>query len=235
MAKVLEWNITQDDYLKRAHQIDVKENEETLEIIADKLKLALDQHKELPYATANQVGYDYSVYAIRVGDHYEVWANPLMSRSDDNMILVTDKEFGLKNNYYIPRWPKISVIAYSFDKKLVCTRDYENEAAAIMQHVMNNLDGISLQDIGLEITPEFATASEEDQREVVMAYIKELENLLNVLEKDIKQDSEANAKYEAFKFVKARAAKEIDVVEKPVKQNRKMRRWLNKLFKKKGK
>lgn len=158
-----------------------------------------------------------------------------MSRSDDNMILVTDKEFGLKNNYYIPRWPKISVIAYSFDKKLVCTRDYENEAAAIMQHIMNNLDGISLQDIGLEITPEFATASEEDQKEVVMAYIKELEHLLNVLEEDIKQDSEANAKYEAFKFVKARASKEIDVMEKPVKQNRKMRRWLNKLFKKKGK
>jgi len=233
MATIMGWSYTQPEYLEICKQIDVKNDEETLEIITDRLRKALEQEKDYPYVTANQVGYNYMVYALRVGDHIEVWANPLMARSDDNMILVADKEYGLENPYYVPRWPKLSVIAYSIDKKLVCTRDYENEGAVILQHVMNNLNGISLQDIGLEITPEFRAATKEEQQEVVQYYAKELENLLVRLELDIAGDSEMNKKYEAFKFARAKASKEIESTRE-VKKNRRMRRLLDRLFKKKG-
>ena len=57
---------------------------------------------------------------------------------------------------------------------------------------------------------------------------------LDKLEEDISSDSELSQKYEAFKFVKARASNEIEA-ERPIKTNRKMRRWFKKLFKKKGK
>ena len=233
MASILEWEINQPNYLSISQPIDVKSDEETLEIIVERIKKALEQEKEYPYVTANQVGYNYQVYGLRVGDGVEIWANPLMARGEDRMILVADKEFGLENPYYIPRWPKISVIAYSVDKKLVCTRDYEAEAACILQHVMNNLNGISLADVGLEITQDFRDASENEKREVVEYYVSELERMLTVLENDIAGDSELNQKYAAFKFVKARAEKEIES-ERPIKKNRKLRRLLDRMFKKKG-
>lgn len=234
MASILKWNFVQPDYLTITRPINVKDDYETVEIIADKLRLALKQEKEYPYVTANQIGYDYQMYALRLGDVIEVWANPLMARQDDNMILVRDKEYGLENTYYCPRWTKLSVVAYSVDKELVCNRDYENEAAVILQHVMNNLNGISLKDIGLEVTSEFESATEEEKQEIVGMYVNELQNLLNTLEEDIAGDSENRSKYEAFKFVKARASQEIEA-ERQVKPNRKMRRWFKKLFKKKGK
>ena len=234
MATILEWEILQPNWLVITKPIDVKNDEEKVEIITERLKKVLEQEKDLPYVTANQVGYSYQMYAIRTSTGVEVWANPLMARQDDNMILVRDKEYGLENTYYSPRWTKISVIAYSIDKKLVCTRDYINEAAVIMQHIMNNLNGISLADFGLEVTQEFLNASEGERNEVVNMYMNELQKLLNTLEEDIMGDSEASQKYEAFKFVKARASNEIVVEQKPIKQNRKTRRWLQKLFKKKG-
>ena len=231
MAKILDWEFTQDGYLNKAKRIDVKEDEETLNIIAERLHIALSQHKELPYVTANQVGYDYSAYALRIGDRIEVYANPIMA-VDGGMALSKEHEFGLDSDYYVLRWVKLSVIAYSYEKKLVCERQYDDEAACILQHVLNNLDGISIRDIGLEITPEFEAATPEDQREVLNAYIEELLNLLGKLEEDIAQDSEASKQYEAYKFVKAKAAKEIES-ERPVLKNRKMRRFLDRIFKKK--
>jgi len=232
MATILAWNYSQPDYLEITHPIDVKCDEETVEIIAEKLKNALEQEKDYPYVTANQVGYDKQMYALRVGDDIEVWANPLMARENEDMILVADKEYGLENPYYVPRYPKLNVVAYSVDKKLVCTREYENEAAVVLQHVMNNLNGLSLRDFGLEVTDEFRSAPKEEQDEVVKYYIEQLEAMYNRLEEDIAGDSELSKQYEAFKFVKARAAGKIES-ERPVKQNRKMRRWLNKLFKRK--
>ena len=232
MASILEWSHSQPGYLEIASQIDVKKQEETLELIADRLKNALEQEKDFIYATANQVGYPYQVYALRTNAGIEVWANPLMARDDSKMILVYDKEFGLKNNFLTPRWPKIDVVAYSVDKKLVCQREYTNEAAVVMQHIMNNLNGISIKDIGLEMTPEFLTASEEDRKEVVDYYLGSLEKLLNTLEEDIMGDSELGAKYQAFKFVKAKAAGDIKHEKIP---NRKTRRLVDKLFRRKKK
>ena len=234
MNNILEWEILQPNWLTITTPIDVKHNEDDVEVITERLKLALEQNKDLPYVTANQVGYGYQMYAIRTQNNVEVWANPLMARQDDNMILVRDKEYGLENTYYCPRWTKLSVIAYSIDKGLVCNREYENEAAVILQHIMNNLNGISLKDIGLEVTQEFLDAPEDERKEVINEYVNELQKLLNTLESDIHNDSEMNQKYEAFKFVKARASNEIEA-ERPVKTNRKMRRWFKKLFKKKGK
>ena len=234
MANILKWNHSQPGWLTITHPIDVKKDEEKLEVIADRLRNAMEQEPEVPYATANQVGYDYQVYALRTGDGIEVWANPIMARSTDNMVLVEDKEYGLENTYYLPRWPKINVIAFSYDKKLVCGREYENEGAVVLQHVMNNLNGLSLADTGLEITDEFRNAPKEEQVEVVQAYIQELENLLNKLEEDIAADSEMSQKYEAFKFVKAKAAEEIESTPE-IKPNRKARRLLDRLFKRKKK
>ena len=232
MAKILEWEITQPGYLAKTKQIDVKKNEEELEVIVERLKNALGQHPELPYVTANQVGYGYSVYALRMEDEIEVFANPLMAR-DGEVRLDREAEFGLDHQYFVPRWNKISVISFNCLKKLVCEREYENEAAGILQHLLNNLDGISLKDTGLEILPEFDAAPKEEQEEVLGAYLKELNKLLSQLEEDIKNDSETSQMYDAYKFVKARAAKDIEA-ERQVKPNRKIRRFLDKLFKKKG-
>lgn len=232
MASIMKWAYCQPDYLEITGQIDVKEQTETLETIADKLRNALEQEKDLPYVTANQVGFNFQVYALRTDNGIEVWANPLMAREDQKMILVYDKEYGLENTYLTPRWPTLNVIAYSVDKKLVCERSYSNEAAVILQHVMNNLNGISLKDIGLEITDEFKSATVEEQQEVVEYYLKNLEALLNTLESDISGDSELNDKYQAFKFVKAKARGDISTEKRP---NRKTRRWLDKLFRRKKK
>lgn len=233
MSSILKWNYSQPDYLEITKPIDVKGEEELLEVIAEKLKNAIEQEESLPYVTANQVGYAYQVYAIRMSDGIEVYANPLMAK-DGQICWSREVEYGLDNNYYLPRWSKINVVAYLVDKKLVCERQYENEAAGILQHIMNNLNGISIKDSGLEITPEFDAAPKEEQEEVLKAYLEELNKLLGILEEDIKNDSEVSEQYEAIKFVKARAANEIEA-ERPVKQNRKMRRWLDKVFKRKKK
>ena len=231
---ILEWNYAQPNYLEITHQINVAEEKEKLEVITERLKNALEEHKELPYVTANQVGYNYQVYALRMPNGYEVYANPLMAK-DGEIGWSREVEFGLENNYYIPRWSKINVVAFSVDKSLVCQREYTGEAAGILQHVMNNLNGISIEGFGLEILPEFDAAPVEEQEEVLRAYLSELNTLFEKLDEEVRNDSEVGQQYEAVKFTKAVAANEIKVeYEKP---NRKTRRFFQKMmnrFLKKG-
>ena len=232
MRDTMKWYKAQPNYLAKTKLIDVKENEEEIEIASERIRTAMEQHEDLPYVTANQVGIECSIYGIRTKDDIEIWANPIMARNGNTMILAEDKEYGVENTYYIPRWPKINVVAYNCIKKLVCAREYEDEAACIMQHVMNNLDGISIADIGLEITEEFKNASAEEREEVVKLYIENLENLLNQLEEDLMSDSETSQMYEAYKFVRARAAGDIETERPAMKPNRKTRRWLEKIARK---
>lgn len=237
MAKILEWEYTQPGYLEKTKQIDVKEDAEKLDLIAERLKNALNQEKDLLYATANQVGYDYSVFALRQGDECLVFANPLMSVEGD-LFLAREKEYGLKNDYIFLRKSILHLIAYSYEKKLVVGRDFDDKvAASVLQHIQNNLDGISIRDIGLEVTKEFDEASIEEQNEVITEYVNQLDALLSSLESDIEEDSEVSKMYDAYKFLKAKAAGDIEA-SRPVKQNRKMRRMLDKIagkFKRKKK
>ena len=232
MADTMKWYHSQANYLIKTKPIDIKNDEDNLEIIVERIRTALKQHEELPYVTANQVGFDSSVYGIRTKDGIEVWANPIMARDGNKMLLVEDKEYGVENPYYIPRWLKINVVAYNCNKKLVCGREYEEEGACIMQHIMNNLDGISIADVGLEITQEFRDAPVEEREEVIKVYIENLEKLMNQLEEDLQSDSETSQMYEAYKFVKARAAGEIEAERQKPGPNRKTRRLIERIMKK---
>ena len=70
-------------------------------------------------------------------------------------------------------------------------------ASTVIQHELDHLDAITLNDIGLEIDSDFDDATDEERFEITDMYLKYLNEKHNNLVKEIEQDDVAKVMYEA--------------------------------------
>lgn len=74
---------------------------------------------------------------------------------------------------------------------------------------MNHLEGVTLDDIGLEVDSDFDEASEEDRREIIDMYLDSLDLRQTYLEEEINSDDELKIVSERFRFIEALARGDI--------------------------
>ena len=70
-------------------------------------------------------------------------------------------------------------------------------AATVIQHELDHLDAITLNDIGLEIDSDFDEATDEERFAITDMYLKHLSEKHDNLVNEIKQDNTAKIMYEA--------------------------------------
>lgn len=76
---------------------------------------------------------------------------------------------------------------------------------------MDHLDGVVLDDLGLEIDEDFDNASQEEQKEVINWYLENLELQRQKLADEIDNNELLHSVDNAFKFVEAAARGDIEI------------------------
>lgn len=222
-----------DELSERAYEIAVASNREEVEQIVSELKdTILENH--LTHLTAPQIGYGKRIFCINFSGDIRTFINPMIIKAEE-IVLSREHCASLENDYIIPRHKEI-VAAYQTPTGKSESNRFLEPVSHIFEQCQDLLDGVLLCDYGLEITPEFDEATEEEKEEVIKYYLDALAGVQKELEEQIEGDEWLKKTRDAIDFIdsviKGETKMEPEEEEKkPVKVNRATRRLINKFSK----
>lgn len=194
----------------RCSEIDVRKQNDLMREIIFELKETLREHKEGVGLAAPQIGYPYRIFVINFNGDYRSFINPIIS---DLKGLELSREGCLSfpgKEYIRPRHNQITVM-YQTPLGKTESRKIVGKAAIVFQHELDHLDGLTLPDIGLEITKEFDEATEEEKDQVIKMYLDSLDIKQKDVEKEIEEDKDLKQVADSIKFMEKVQNGEIEL------------------------
>ena len=172
--------------------------------LAQEIILALKatmREKNLQSLSAPQIGYDKRIFCIRFGDNdYRTFINPSID-NNSNITMSREKCSSIpEKEFIIPRFNKIRFYFVTPLGKIE-QGNLVGRAACVFQHCMDHLNGMLIEDIGLEIDELFDQATEEEREEVLKMYAESLDLKLKELNKEIEEDKDLKNINDAVKFI----------------------------------
>lgn len=212
--------ITNDpDILRnRADEINTFDNRGKTREIVGALKRTLKDYPDLIALSAPQIGYNARIFCIRFNDNQiKEFINPMISKTDglhltrERCKSISDKE------YIVPRNDRIIAIYQELPFKTQSNK-FDGAVAEVFQQMTNLLDGILIDDIGLEVLPEFDKASKEEQDEVINWYIDQLKSRDASLNEEIEKTPELKQVQDAINYMTKVATGEIELYKEEEKK-----------------
>lgn len=205
-------NIEELNKVGRAQEIDHEKDGKLLREITSSVKRTM-RKKNLISLTAPGIGYNKRIFCIDFSDQeIKSFVNPVITNAEGLQLVreqcssIPDKE------YLIPRNNTIDII-YETPTGVIKTNRFKDVLAFVVQHEIDHLNGVNLEDIGLEVDEDFDNASEEDKQEIIEMYLDSLDMRQQFLDKIIKEDEELNIVSERLRFVEALAKGDIALEE----------------------
>ena len=144
--------------------------------------------KGLSSLSAPAIGYNRRIFCIDFKDsEIKTFINPIIAQakgmqlSVEKCVCIPDKEFMRPRNNDL-------MIVYQRPTGQIENRQIVGMSAIVFQHELDHLDGLLLSDVGIEIDEDFHNASEEEQQEVINAYL----DALDIKKKEINTEIETN-------------------------------------------
>lgn len=186
---------------ERSVEIDAITENALLREITKYLKRTLTKHPELKALSAPAIGYQKRIFCMRFDkDDIKTFINPVIG-TQSGLDLSRESCSSIPGKEFIRVRTNDIHIIYQRPTGQVETRELMGLAAKVFQHEMDHLDGILLSDVGLELWPEFDTATDEEREEVINEYLSSLDIKLNAVKKEIEEDPELTEIVNASKFI----------------------------------
>ena len=170
---------------ERAVEIDVRTQATEMREIIKALKDTM-REKGLASLSAPAIGYNRRIFCIDFKDsEIKTFINPIIAQakgmqlSIEKCVCIPDKEFMRPRNNDL-------MIIYQRPTGQIENRQIVGMSAIVFQHELDHLDGLLISDVGIEIDEDFHNATEEEQQEVINAYL----DALDIKKKEI--DTEIN-------------------------------------------
>ena len=170
---------------ERAVEIDVRTQATEMREIIKALKDTM-REKGLSSLSAPAIGYNRRIFCIDFKDsEIKTFINPIIAQakgmqlSIEKCVCIPDKEFMRPRNNDL-------MIIYQRPTGQIENRQIVGMSAIVFQHELDHLDGLLLSDVGIEIDEDFHNATEEEQQEIINAYL----DALDIKKKEI--DTEIN-------------------------------------------
>lgn len=183
---------------------------ETTKIVND-LKDTIRANNELVALAAPQLGIKKRIFCIRFADgDIRAFINPMITKTEglhltrERCASIPDKE------YIVPRYDRILAM-YQKTTGVPENNKFEGVVAEVFQQMDNLLNGILISDFGLEVIPEFDTATPEEQNEVIQWYVEQLKKSNDVIQDDIAHDELALRTQKQIEFLTKIATGELKV------------------------
>ena len=192
----------------RAQEIDYEKEGKLLREITSNIKRTM-RRKDLISLSAPGIGYNKRIFCIDFSDkEIKSFINPVISNAEGIQLVreqcssIPDKE------YLVPRNSIIDVY-YETPTGAIKSKRLKDIVAFVFQHEIDHLNGINLEDIGLEIDSDFDSASQEEREEIIEMYLDSLDLRQKYLEEVINEDKELKLVSDRLRFVEALAKGEI--------------------------
>ena len=203
---------------QRSDEVDTKKDNKLIRDTIISLKDVI-REKNLIYLTAPQIDVPIRVFVINFNGSLRSFVNPVISETK-GFELSREKCNSLDAEYIRPRANNITVM-YQTPLGKVESRQLLGQAAIIFQHAVDHLDGLTLADVGLEITEEFDKASDDDKVELINMYLESLDLKRKELEKEIEENPELKQVSDAIDFLESVQKGETVASIEDVKVNKK--------------
>ena len=212
MAHTLVFDL--DELKERVDEVNPIDAQSTVKALIAKLK----KYKELYALSAPQIGIKERVIVFKYnnGEMYKEYINPRIFKAEEYH-LVREKDISCPDKEFICPRPGKIFIEYQTQDARPETNVLKDNAAEVFDRMMQYLDGITLEDYGLEVIPEFDEAEEEDKQEVIDMYLKSFKTKAEELNKEIEQDKDAKQLKDAIDFMAA--AKEGKIQFEDIPEN----------------
>ena len=193
----------------RCQEVDLeKESKEAREIIKN-LKRTLRKNDSVVALSAPALGFNKRIFCVDYADNeIKTYINPVIMHAE-GIQLSREVCSSLPGKEYIrPRNSEIDVI-FQRPTGEISTQRFKGVAACTIQHEIDHLDGITLDDIGLEIDADFDEATEKEKQEIIDMYLDSLDIKRTSVKEDIANDPELNLISERLRFTEALARGDI--------------------------
>jgi peptide deformylase len=188
---------------------------------------------DLIFLTANQLGFNDRIFMLKLEDgEIKTFFNPAITYFSKEAYLSREKDYSNDKEYLIVRNDSVEL---TFQNKNGTIRKlaFQKPLSALIQSIVDLLDGILQQDSGLEIIPEFDEASDEEREEVIKMYLESLKERNNAMQEEIKNDENLSKINDEINHMTNLLLADTEQQESPqaITLNRGQKRKLKKTFK----
>ena len=180
----------------RAEEIDYEKEYSLMKEVIAKIKKTMKKNN-LTSLSAPAIEYNKRIFCIDFSDkEIKTFINPMVLLTQ-GMELTREVCSSIINKEFIrPRHTSIDII-YQRPDGTIKQNQFKGMAATVIQHELDHLDAITLNDIGLEIDSDFDEATDEERFAITDMYLKHLSEKHDNLVNEIEQDKTAKIMYEA--------------------------------------
>ena len=201
-------NLTELNSLGRAQEINREKDGKLLREITANIKKTMRKNG-LTSLSAPGIGYNKRVFCIDFSDQeIKTFINPVITNAE-GLQLAKEICSSIPGKEYIrPRNTTVDII-YETPTGKIKTNRFSDVAAFVIQHEIDHLECVTLEDIGLEIEADFEEATQDERNEIINMYLDSLDLRQKDLDTEIESDDELKVVSERLKFTEALAKGEI--------------------------
>lgn len=188
--------------LGRAEEIDTQKENKLVREIVSKIKKTMRKNN-LTSLSAPAVGYNKRIFCVDYSDNeIKTYINPVVSLRE-GIHLSREVCSSIPNKEYIIPRNNVINIYYQRPNGEVKIQEFKGLASNVLQHELDHLEGITLDDMGLEIDKDFDEATEEERLEIVNMYLDSLDIMLKDVKEAIENNEELKTVSDRLKFTEA--------------------------------
>lgn len=188
--------------LGRAEEIDTQKENKLVREIVSKIKRTMRKNN-LTSLSAPAVGYNKRIFCVDYSDNeIKTYINPVVSLRE-GIHLSREVCSSIPNKEYIIPRNNVINIYYQRPNGEVKIQEFKGLASNVLQHELDHLEGITLEDMGLEIDKDFDEATEEERLEIVNMYLDSLDIMLKDVKEDIENNEELKVISDRLNFTEA--------------------------------
>ena len=201
-------NLNELNSLGRAQEINREKDGKLLREITANIKKTMRKNG-LTSLSAPGIGYNKRVFCIDFSDQeIKTFINPVITNAE-GLQLAKEICSSIPGKEYIrPRNTTVDII-YETPTGKIKTNRFSDGAAFVIQHEIDHLECVTLEDIGLEIESDFEEATQDERNEIINMYLDSLDLRQKDLDTEIESDDELKVVSERLKFTEALAKGEI--------------------------
>lgn len=180
-------------------------------LISD-IKDTMKAYGNIPALAAPQLGENVRLFCIRFYDNtIRTFVNPFLMKHEKEMVLSRETCASIPGKeFIIPRYKKI-YLQYQDEAGLVSNCILEDTSAAICQQMLDLVNGVTLEDYGLEVIDGYDDAPEEERAEVIKYYLNWLQQMSVDLQKEVETNPKLYEMSKAIDFMTAQALGQVEV------------------------
>jgi len=182
--------------------------------LVNDIKDTLLASKDLVALSASQLGKNERVFCIKFANgKVKEFINPVITKTSGSH-LSRETSIGLDSTEYIvPRADEIIATYQTTEMIDTCDMNkFSGAVAEVFQQMNDMLNGVLLEDIGLEIIDGWDEASAEEREEIIKMYLESLEKRKALVEKQIEENPDSKDMNKAIEFMKQLEAGKIETM-----------------------